>query len=667
VLERIELPLLDTAISKLDITLTELDTLESQTDTISSKLSEVIIDNRNNTSSLSLIANTSIAIASSLDNFNLPISKLSFVNSQLDDVVQDAFTIESVIDKIFVGLVTINSSLDRLISKTVVINSDLDSIANTDVAISSKLALTINNLTTVNSNLDQINNISQSSLSTLVTVESRLGRTSSIFDTLAIASIESKLVVTSNLETSVISKLDLANNLIATANNDAQGLIADFQSTWTILNKINNTSLPPIQTTLNIIESTLEHLNPYSISTVFTVIDVIVRNEATINSQVDVYNSMVDAFTRRLSTDFNGVFTALGAINSSLVSSTSQLATISSKLAVVQTELGFPIYSRNIPLTITTPGRYYLAENITYLGGSTAIVINTSNVSLDFNQRSIIGTPSVRAIDTATGLSNIAIFNGKTVNAAAIAIGTGATNIRVRDIVTIGGGNGYFGSGRNISVRNYSIINGGSSNAMLFQSHTNVDVTDCFFRNNQGVVMQFNTSNIVINNCEFHNTLNCVLPNGSHTNVLVKNCRAMNTLFGVTCTVTSLVGLDIVNNYFETMANPAFNMQGSNGTIVGNTAINNTYGVFGQSGFANSFIGFNDFIQNTSTNVNLTSGAHTVLGNFAFNTNAAGPPNNTNYNVSGSTTSITGKFITGSQRGSFGDFPDKWHNINMLP
>jgi len=83
----------------------------------------------------------------------------------------------------------------------------------------------------------------------------------------------------------------------------------------------------------------------------------------------------------------------------------------------------------------------------------------------------------------------------------------------------------------------------------------------------------------------------------------------------------------------------------------------------------NILLGFNNFIQNSGGNVVINSGADTILGNFAFNTNAVGSPPNTNYNLTGSTTNITGKFITGSQRTGFSlnAFPDKWHNINMLP
>lgn len=98
-----------------------------------------------------------------------------------------------------------------------------------------------------------------------------------------------------------------------------------------------------------------------------------------------------------------------------------------------------------------------------------------------------------------------------------------------------------------------------------------------------------------------------------------------------------------------------------------NSAINCSTGITNNRLAQNYFLGLNTLSQNSSGNIVITSGADTILGNFAFNTNAVGAPDNTNYNLAGSTTNITGKFMTGSQTGSLGDFPDKWHNLNMLP
>lgn len=664
-LEFVDLALLDQASSKLDLTLTELDSIESLSDTISSKLSEVIIDNHNNFSALAIVASRNITIASDLDSFDLPSSKLQAINSYLDVDFTTEHTIESLIDVLFNDLITINSALDPLATEAQLINSLLATIELVDTTISSKLDLTINNLRTVNSTLDQISNTSASSLASLRTVESYLDRTNSMFDALAITSIESKLAITSSLENSVISKLDVIIPFVATLNNEAQGLINDFQSTWTILNKIN-TSLATSQTTLTNIESTLEHFKISDLSTVFTVIDTIVRNEATVNSQVDVYNSMVDAFTRLVITDFNGVFTALNSITTS----SNLLSGISSKLTRIQTEFGFPIYTNQLPLTIATSGRYYLAENINYNGASNAITINANNVSIDLNSKILnyTGASSVTAI-TINGVDNTRIFGG-TVNRFsnfAVNASGGPTNILVYDLVT-DSGIAYSASTRNSIVTN-SLFNGSVAGDTIRFVGINHKIKNCIFSNSAGFATRNTYSNIEVSNCLFFQTssANAIFFIGSvGSNCVIEKNTVQNMTTGLReDSGTVVTGAIIKDNVFLGGNLSGITPQsGSEWVIKNNDIISCVTGINNSGTPSNFFVGFNNLVQNTGGNI-LLQGANTYLGNFAFNTNATGTPPNTNFNLTGS--SITGKYVTGSQRGSFGDFPDKWHNINMLP
>ena len=672
VLEAVDLFLLDQAISRLDIPLTQLDSIESLSDTISSKLGEVIIDNYDNLSALALIATISNTIASSLDNFNLPISQLEQTNTTLDTMFATELTIESLVDDIFDGLVTINSALDPLISKAEILNSILETTETMDFTISSVLDITIDNLATINSTLDQITQTSESSMALLITIESSLDISNSIFDDLAITSIESKLEITSNLENSIISKLDIAVPFIATLNNQAQELINDFESTWTILYVIDG-SLNASQTTLNIIESTLEDLNPHDISTVFTIIDTILRNEATVNSQVDRYNSMVDAFTLDLNTDFNGVFTALTAINTSNAFPSSMLSIISSKLSNIQTALGFPIYQNDIPLTINIPGRYYLAENINYSGASNAITINVSDVAIDLNERTLryTGASSVAGI-VINAVNNITIFAGdiSSFTTNNITIDSAATNIYIHDIDTSNSGTAV--NGRNLSLHRCTLAYGNTS-ALTIGNGTNIDALDCFFTNHRGIEITGNVAQMVVQDSVYSTgspttSLNdCIAINGTAANIVLQNSSAANYNTGINTSATDTIGLIAINNNFLGLANAAFIIGGSEGVIMSNSAINCSTGITNNGLAPNYFLGLNTLSQNSSGNIVITSGADTILGNFAFNTNAVGDPDNTNYNLAGSTNNITGKFMTASQTGSLGDFPDKWHNINMLP
>lgn len=678
ILEKVDLLPLDNASSKLNITATELDVIESSAETIESKLAKLVTSNEQNLSLLELIVGTATYVASNIDNIThtQAISKLERANSSLPHILQTEFTVESLLDSINAGFVTINSNIDAVIPEAQLINSILGAVIPVDVTISSELDRTITNLGTINSALNQIISFEQSGIALLVTTESYLDRCISVIGQLALPAIESNLAVTSNLETSVSSKLNNITQLITTANTEAQGLINDFQATWTILNALDS-SLRTSQTTLNIIESTLEHLHLVSdISTVFTVIDTIVRNETTVNSQVDVYNNMVDAFSRRLVTDFNGVFTALNStINTagaSGVTSSSLLSKISSELFNIQTELGFPIYTRDIPLTITTPGRYYLAENINYSGSSDAITINTNNVSIDLNERTLnyTGASSVNGIQINT-FSNIRIING-TISGFNLNAASGSSNILVKNISVP---NAVFSDIRNIQVSN--------SFAPASCSGTNIKVNNCYSKNILffGIPGSSLATNIVVSEgvafCG-NLTRGIGIPVSSQAN----NCLFDNVIIinpnpnGIDIASSLSDRIDVKNCYIENAVGVTFNtgigiISHSPGCVYVNTFITGCQNrgiALGQAvaNSVNCYIGSNTFINN-GINVfeALTGNPNTYLGNFAFNTTAVGNPNNNNYTLV--TSNITGKYVTASQRGSFGDFPDKWHNINMLP
>src|SRR4029078_4277336 len=111
----------------------------------------------------------------------------------------------------------------------------------------------------------------------------------------------------------------------------------------------------------------------------------------------------------------------------------------SSELVSIQDVFGIPIYGSQLPLTITTPGRYYLAEDINYAGASDAITINVDNVSIDLNERALnyTGGASVTGI-LINGVSNSAIFNGTISNFTNTNVTTAGTfnNLRLQHITS---------------------------------------------------------------------------------------------------------------------------------------------------------------------------------------------------------------------------------------
>ena len=110
-----------------------------------------------------------------------------------------------------------------------------------------------------------------------------------------------------------------------------------------------------------------------SLSDAFTVIDIILAQEDMVGTQVDTYTSLVSALNAGLLTNFSGIFTAFNTTSTQvqiLLVAQSALVNVSSELRTIQNSFGFPIYARDLPLTITTGGRYYFAEDINYSGSS---------------------------------------------------------------------------------------------------------------------------------------------------------------------------------------------------------------------------------------------------------------------------------------------------------
>ncbi len=74
-------------------------------------------------------------------------------------------------------------------------------------------------------------------------------------------------------------------------------------------------------------------------------------------------------------------------------------------------ETGTPISS--LPFTITQPGRYYLTRDLTGAASTTAVTIQTSDVTLDLNSFTLHGSPgSVDGVFVSGARSNVVIQNG---------------------------------------------------------------------------------------------------------------------------------------------------------------------------------------------------------------------------------------------------------------
>ncbi len=672
IIQKIEDLILDPAFSRMDHATSLLDQdisllenaytadLPALTESIESKLDHIIGQQYQQISDLDSMMSNFDAIASIQQNTTI-ISKLSLVNSLLDDTIDDAFATESYLDP-----ATHSEQLFAITDNAQDLHEQLSYVDLIVPQISSKMVLIDDLLATTDSTLDIIDTIAQSNLDGVIALEN-------IVDTLSLVaqpsqSISSILDIISSQEDVVISKLALVSQLIASENSAVQDLISDFQSTWTVLQSVD-TKLAQAYSSLSLTDAAID---AFSYSSVFTVIDTIIANETTINSQVDVYSSLVNVLTNKINTDFSGVFTALTSVNASAISSSSMLSTINSKLSIIQTELGFPIYASDLPLTINTPGRYYLAENINYSGTSNAITINTNDVSIDLNGRTLNrvgGTGTVVGIIINNGVSNVKIFNGSITFFFSHIDTNNTSNVHISNVGIISlNGIRFFSNTRNCTIRNCRFDR---SSAAIIPNGTNIAVSECTFNFADGIEFTTSATNISIENCTFQGTDpfgngNLVGMNGTISNFLFKGCGGTGTRFAINIPTTAVSGLLIIDNMFANFSTRALRINGTEGVIKNNTIINSVGGITAMTTFSNYFVGFNTLIQNTAGNISI-SGANTYVGNFAFNTNAVGSPAPTNYNVPGSI--ITGKFVTISQRtGISGSVaPTYWHNINMLP
>ncbi len=643
--------------------------LPALTGSIESKLDHIIEQQYQQIMDFDIIASVLDAVID-IQNGTI-ISKLEIANSLLDDTIDDVFATESYLDP-----ATHSEQLLVIVDNAQDLQEQLSYVELVVPDISSKMTLIDDLLVTTDSTLDIVNATALNNVNDVIGLESMV-------DTLSFVaqpsdSITSTLDIINSQEDVVISKLDTALQLIETDDSQAQGLISDFQATWTVLQAID-TKLVQAYSSLSLTDAAID-AKFVSYSSVFTMIDTIIANEGTVNSQVDVYNSMVNVLTNTINVDFNGMFTALTSVNASVSSSSSTLSTISSKLSNIQTEFGFPIYQTDIPLTITTPGRYYLAENITYSGASNAITINTNNVSIDLNNRTLqyTGASTISGI-LINGASNVSIFNGTISGFSSRNIETSGTlnSIRLRNLVSIAATSStgmLMPNVRNLLVYNCNFYSG--TVGLTIQNSINMYVHNCGFVKNSGISVRNAMTNLVVSDCTFQerNTgtqFNACIAleanTGTRSNYVLKNCFAQFINYGIYTGNATSTGLVALNNTLVSLVSTGFRPAGSLGVIKNNTIINSNSGVRTVTVPAdNYFIGFNSLIQNTGDNINV-EGANTYLGNFAFNTNASGSPAPSNYTLTGS--DITGKFVTISQRtGISGSIaPTYWHNINMLP
>lgn len=436
-----------------------------------------------------------------------------------------------------------------------------------------------------------------------------------------------------------------------------------------------------------------------------------------------------DSKLDNLSLDFSGVFTALAVINSQLSTDISKLEEIAivtidpfialnaieSKLEIAESLIdpiqstadllddciGIPITQADVGTTgysITTGGKYFLAENITFspASGIPAIEIDADNVTLDLNgftitqgnnQMNVIGVEIINAradiliqngtirntigegISCTTNFNNLTLNNLNILNAG---VGTAGMGIDASDGIALGS---ETTSSQNLIITN-CLVDNCQDEGIDMDRVTNIIIRDCIVngaRGDAGIGFRTQCQNIFITNCTLNNNLNSgllIAAQLSAKNIVINGCRTFNNGadgFEIRQPLSpsniAFTNNQIYNNGrhgINLIANtlPARPIQRC--VIAYNYIANNVLdGIhLDKSNVDDNFVFRNTFVENGSNSIdNATGATNSFLGNYAFKSSG------TNYVAGGSTINSTAV----NTNSAFSTQPVFWRNINATP
>jgi hypothetical protein len=225
--------------------------------------------------------------------------------------------------------------------------------------------------------------------------------------------VQSKVSLLSPELMSVIPKAEQLNSGLDVINQEVDQLGQDFQSTWTILATITQQVCNSLTLASAIENIEIQAGSSVDFTDTFTLLDAIENKLCTVDSKVDITQNLVNNIDNQIVSDISGTFTALQSILDLQCSDADTLENY-------ETTLGTPLFNGSSvsQITISIPGRYYLAENLTYeTASSPKITISSNNVYLDLNNKliervNLAGPFSATAINIEDNVSNVVIANG---------------------------------------------------------------------------------------------------------------------------------------------------------------------------------------------------------------------------------------------------------------
>lgn len=266
---------------------------------------------------------------------------------------------------------------------------------------------------------------------------------------------------------------------------------------------------------------------------------------------------------------------------------------------LTQIEPRTPI-SGPLPITISSPGSYYLTTNLTGLSGFSGITISANEVTLDLNGFTLFGVPGA---------------------GGGVVIGNNYTNITIRDGSLTGwpseGVNGYtYGYPRNVIYEHLTISGNGSGG--IAAEATSI-IRDCLILNNAGDGI-YSVGSLITGCVVRDNSNNGMNISGSTVHSCVVH---FNHQYGITADHSTVADCDILNNtnglvianachisnnriadHGSLTAGIGLTINGSANVVVNNSIVNNNQGLYALG--TNNCVIQNRFIANV-TGYNFTT------------------------------------------------------------
>lgn len=446
-----------------------IDVISNETITISSKI-ELL------GSQLAIINDEVMSIGSKVDN----------LGSELDVIESKAFLANSALSVANSSIDVINSNLDQSITTISVIQSDID-VINSQVDVALDEAVTIESKVFILETLvDQTNSVLSVVSSELDSLDTKV----IAFDSTVDFAVMQAMSISSEVDT-INSQVDVALNGLVTLGSLLNVLEQDFNFTWTILASITNQA-NGIGSVTSVINSQVDALNvSLDLSGVYTSLARVSTNLTTIGSKMDVVNSKLAAAETLLQTDINGTFTVINAIINQETTVISKLSVVDSKVLIIQDAFGIPIFNSSLPLTINAGGKYYVAEQLSFVPTivNQSINIAANNVAIDFRGRTMTGGgANVDGIRIAQNVSGV-VINGGTIrntSGAAINVGVACQDIMIDDMSVISTST----NGIQVNPLSFAItlndcrVNNCAGHGVSLQQATDVIVQESIFNSN---------------------------------------------------------------------------------------------------------------------------------------------------------------------------------------